>query len=205
MILFALSPETSDFLTVWGFVAGVVGCLVGIVGFAYTIYQVRKVKAAAEAAEEAAGKTLEESRTSYERFVGAFAARLLSELRGAENTKDWKVAELRAHDLAELLGTLSASRSVVRELINELRDFGQKFAKRSAGESPRFSQQKWNQLLNALHAQLDNLKAPFKEPQHGQLSADNPGGEAPRDRKDAPGEDEGETGELGPGSGGDGA
>ena len=81
MILFALSPETSDALTVWGFVVGVIGCLIGILGFGYTIYQVSKVKAAAEAAEEAAKKTLAESKDAYERFVGTYALRLLSELQ----------------------------------------------------------------------------------------------------------------------------
>ena len=100
MILFALSPEASDTLTVWGFVVGVIGCFVGLVGFGYTIYQVRKVKAAAEAAEEAAKKTLTESKTAYARFVGTYASRLLSELQRAANAKDWKLAEVRALDFS---------------------------------------------------------------------------------------------------------
>ncbi len=109
MILLALSPETSDFLTVWGFVVGVLGLLVGVVGFGYTIYQVWKVKAAAEAAKEAAEKTLAESREAYEKFVGAFASRLLSDLEDAVNSKDWALATIRAKDVAELVSTASQS------------------------------------------------------------------------------------------------
>lgn len=197
MSLLALSPDASDLLTVWGFVAGVLGCIVGLVGFAYTIYQVRKVQAAAEAAREAAMKTLTESKASYERFVGAYATRLLSELRTAEVAEDWKLATVRCHDLAEMLGTLAASRPEVGELIRELRDFGKKFTRRASGDKPKFSQPKWDRLLNGLHELLDQLNTPFREQPHGSGSVNDSRGEVPGDRTHAPGEDKGETGELG--------
>ncbi|MCI0705763.1 MAG: hypothetical protein L0241_32280, partial [Planctomycetia bacterium] len=108
-ILLAFSPETSDALTLWGFVVGVVGLVVGVVGFGYTIYQVWKVKAAAEAAKEAAEKTLAESREAYEKLAGAFASRLLSDLEDAVNSKDWALATIRAKDVAELVSTASQS------------------------------------------------------------------------------------------------
>jgi hypothetical protein len=198
MILFALSPETSDFLTVWGFIVGVLGCIIGVLGFGYTIYQVRKVKAAAEAAEEAAKKTLAESKASYERFVGTYASRFLSELQRAANAKDWKLAETRALDLAELLGTLQDGRDPVTELVSDLRDFGQKFAALAAGGSPKFGQKKWNEVLNKLHARLDKLRAPFQEKQHDATVRDS-GTETPGDRAVTPGEDESRSSELGEG------
>jgi hypothetical protein len=196
MTLFALSPEASDALTVWGFVFGVVGCLIGLLGFGYTIYQVRKVKAAAEAAEEAAKETLAGSKTSYARFVGTYASRLLSELQRAANTKEWKLAEARALDLAELLGTLPSLRDPMAALVAELRVFGQKFAEIAAGGTPKFGQKKWNDVLNRLHARLDQLRAPFQEKTNGETERD-PGTPSPSDRTVTPREDESRPGELG--------
>jgi hypothetical protein len=198
MTLFALSPEASDALTVWGFVVGVIGCLIGVLGFGYTIYQVKKVKAAAEAAEEAATKAVADSQASYQRFVGTFGYLLASELQSATNAKDWKFASLRARDLASLLGTVVISRPPVRELIGELRSFAQKFAKRAAGENPKFSEPKWTQLLNDLHAQLDELNAPFRESSHGAVSLNDPGREVPGDGEEPPREDESGPSPLGP-------
>lgn len=197
MHLFALDPWWSDFYAVGGFVVGVLGLAVGFAGFGYTIYQVRKVKVAALAAEEAAKRTLAESKASYERFVGGYTSRLLSELRNAEAVEDWKLAVVRCHDLAELLGTLAVSRQVIGELSRELRDFGQKFTRRASGEKPKFSQQKWARLLTMLHEFLDQLNTPFRESQHGPVSPNNPAGQVPGNRTNALGEDQGEAGELG--------
>ncbi len=198
MHLFALAPETSDFLTVWGFIVGVVGLVVGVAGFWIAIVQIRearkearKGKEAAEAARDAANKTLAESKDAYERFVGAFALRFLSELRNAKTAEDWKFAALRCQDLADLLGTIAT------EQIRELREFGTKFTKRANREKPAFSEVKWERLLHNLHAQLDRINAPFREAQHGSGSVNNTAGEVSGDRANTPGEDKSKTSELG--------
>ena len=175
MILFALTPETSDALTVWGFVVGVFGCTVGVFGFAYTIYQVRKVKAAAEAAAEAATKTLAESKGAYERFVAAFGSRLLSELENAINTKDWKLAVVRSQDLAELLATLPsaladpAAAALIAQMTN-LRDLTEEFVRlvdAKAEKIPPRVAKKWSPLRLLLHSRLDQLRKPFRNGKHG--------------------------------------
>ncbi|MBP3960818.1 hypothetical protein J8F10_36820 [Gemmata sp. G18] len=140
MHLFALAPEASDFLTVWGFIVGVVGLVVGVAGFWIAIVQIRearkeakKGKEAAEAARDAANKTLTESKEAFERFVAAHAGRLLSELQTVVTGSDWKLAELRARDLAEILATLPSTGSAatdgnMMELVSRLREFGHTFS-----------------------------------------------------------------------------
>ena len=94
MTLFALDPWWNDFYTIGGFIAGIIGALVSVGGFWIAIGQIRKTMHAAQAAQDAANKTLEESKKSYARFVGSFASRLMSELQRAVNTKEWMIALL---------------------------------------------------------------------------------------------------------------
>jgi hypothetical protein len=208
MTLFALDPWWSDFYTVGGFVAGVLGCIVGVAGFAYTIYQVRKVKAAAEAARDAATKTLQESKASYERFVGDFGSQLLSELRRAVQDGDWKVASFRAHDLAELLASLHPSGNEEEdtarsEIVREFRAFGDLFAamdkkeKKPARLPAKSQKEKWEPLLASSHQQLDRLRRPFRERTDGEITPSDPPRETQGDCSKPPYKDEGTTGELG--------
>lgn len=197
MALFALTPDASDFLALWGFVVDVVGCIVGIVGFAYTIHQVRKVQAAADAARDAATRTLTESKASYERFVGAFASRLLSELQRAVFVREWEFAVLRCQDVAELLGTLPELNDRVERLVRELRIFGQKFADRNPDGVPKFAPTKWNAVVNDIHAFLDGLRAPFQRTSLPKETTDAERTRTEVDRGDAAPEDTQGRSELG--------
>lgn len=198
MVVFALDPGWNDFFTVGGFVVGVVGFVVGVVGFIVTIYQVWQAKSAARAAKAASERTLAESRASFARFVGEDASRLLSELRGAVNSKDWKHAAVRANDLADLLGTLHDDRSTTREAIASLREFGQKFTGFPAGESQKYPKTKWNELLADTQARLDQLRSPFREQFHDESNPRDFQVEVRRDRPSSTRQDEGGAGELGP-------
>jgi len=199
MPIFALSPDWSDALTVWGFVFSVVGTAVGVLGFWYTILQVRKVKAAAEAAEAASQKVLAESKMAFTRFVGTNASRLLSELRRAVNEKDWALAEIRAHDLAEVLGTLPGERGRISGLVARLRGHGEKFAERSGDSIPKFQPRKWADLLTELHAQLDELRAPFPDESHDPAATTTAGPDIPRPDSESPQPNQAEGGGLGQG------
>lgn len=192
-MLFALDPLWNDVYTAGGFWVGVVGLLVGVAGFWIAIVQIREArraaeagKKAAEAAEEAAKKTLAESKDAYERFVGAFASRLLSELQRAVNNKDWRHAETRAQDLAELLGTLPDFGPAVAGLVRELRAFGQRLAARPTDGDPKLSPTKWNALLNDINARLDRLRAPFRRPTDAGDDTHDERTTVPDSRREAP-------------------
>lgn len=163
MHLFALTAETSDALTVWGFVAGVVGCAVGVIGFGYTIYQVRKVKAAAEAAEEAAAETLGEMRKTFRRYLAAAAHRYLAEARSCVENELWQLAALRVNDLADFLGQLPDPAGAAAQWPAKLRAFGQVFAAKHRNPKKPHSPRKWESLLKELHQLLDSVQAPFSD------------------------------------------
>ena len=191
--LFALEPGTADGLTIWGFVATVLGLVIGVVGFLYTIHQVRKVKAVAEAAEEAATATRAESRASYERFVGAFASRLMSEMTQTVSANNWIAAAMRSRDVAELLGTLPGT----MELVSELRAFGEIFVERAEGRSPRYAITKWRDHITRIHVRLDPLRAPFRDPNYDEVRTDRSTSPVPPDRGIATRENPPPPGELG--------
>jgi hypothetical protein len=206
VLIFALDPGWSDFYTIAGFLLTLMGFVVGVIGFVVAIWQIYKTKRAAEAALDAANRTLSENKEAYERFVGAYATRLLSELQNAVNDKSWKLANIRCHDLAELVATLPPSGGKIRdegvaELVMILRDFGQLFAVFASIEKPKLardSMKKWNELLQGLHQCLDQLRAPFRERNYDKLAADDPAGATAKDRSRPPSEDKSGTGELGP-------
>jgi hypothetical protein len=215
MILFALSPETSDFLTVWGFVVGMLGLIVGVAGFWIAIRQIQEArksaeasKTAAEAARDAAEATLAESKEAYERFVGAFASRMLAELESAIGTKDWRTVRLRCNDLAELFASLPAAnekslKSSTEQCVLGLREVSRICAgleaKRSA-RMPKHMTEKWSGTLQLAHGVLDHLRKPFREVRHGEIADRDPTPTTPTDGGRAAREDEGSAGELGSGS-----
>lgn len=158
MELFALSPDASDFYTLWGFVVGVVSLVVGVGAFGFAIVQIREARdaarasrTAAEAARDAARQTLAESKEAYGKFIGGVATRLLSSLEEAVESQDWRLARVRTRDLAELLESLQSSLSAASALATELRVFGEKFAGATEDSAPKFSQPKWNVLVRTLH------------------------------------------------------
>jgi hypothetical protein len=154
--LFALSSQWNDIFTVGGFI-------VGVFGFGYTIYQVHKVKVAALAAEEAAERTLSETKTNFRRFIASFAHRYLAEARASEEQSSWQVSALRTNDLADLLAQLPEAGSEAGVMIGTLREFGQVFANKQRDPTKRHSTRKWQALLRQLQVLLDRAQAPFPD------------------------------------------
>jgi hypothetical protein len=200
MTLLALDPWWNDFYAIGGF-------FVGVVGFAFTIWQVRKTMHAAAAARDAAEYTLRESKDVYERFVGAYASRLMSEPQGAVNAKDWKLANIRSQDLAELLASLPATGDnetdeSTTEAVKALRDFAHVFAeKMTTREKVPLSSsghKKWKTLLQTLHTRLDQLRGPFREKPYGQVRTNNPFDKVQGDRPEPGRENTSQASELAP-------
>lgn len=182
MILFALDPWWNDFYTAGGFWVGVVSLVVGVIAFVIAIVQLREArdaalasKDAAEAARDAANKTLAESKDAYERFVGAFASRLFSELEQSLGAKDWKLAFVRALDVAELFATLpltgnEATDAAGSAIVTGLRDLASDLTKAADKKATKLTPLvagKWKALQQLLHARLDQLRKPFREVERG--------------------------------------
>jgi hypothetical protein len=206
MYLFALAPWWNDFYTAGGFYIGVLGCVVGVAGFWIALVQIKKTQRAALAARDAANKTLAETKEAYERFVAAFASRLLAELQNAANAKQWQLAHIRSHDLAELLATLpgtghESTDAANIESVRSLREFGQRFAEATTSNKVLFPaklvNERWKPLLQLLHARLDRLRAPFREQRDDQVSAHNPTDQVPGNRHQPDQQNQGGSGELG--------
>jgi hypothetical protein len=206
MVLLALAPETSDLLTIWGFIVGVVSLVLGVIAFVIAIVQLKQArdaalasKDAAEAARDAAQETLAESKEAYERFVGAFASRLLSELDRSVSEREWSLAKLRSDDLSELLATLPSTRNEeydagTGEAVKSLRAFASTFARMGVSKAKELSKpnvKKWELLVLLLHTRLDHLRRPFREKPNGQVGANGPSPEVPPIRSGSGDEDKG--------------
>jgi hypothetical protein len=178
-----LALNWNDVYTAGGFWVGVVSLVVGFIAFIIAIIQLRQARdaalasqTAAEAARDAAQKTLRESKDAFERFVAAHAGRILSELESAVGEANWEIAVLRARDMAEIIATLPAASSPTRddkiaEAVNELREFGHTFTEFAEKEAkrlqPKVAKEQWQPLLERLHTRLDQLRAPFRETHDG--------------------------------------
>jgi hypothetical protein len=164
-MLLALSESWTDFYAITGFWLAILGLLVGVLGFAYTIYQVRKTQSAVAAAREASLRVLEESRASFERFVAAFAHRLMNDARAAVDTESWQLASTRASDLADLVAQLQLSGNPpVIAVVHRLREFARVFAAKAKNPGKRHAPTKWERLLQELSPVLDRLQTPFTAP-----------------------------------------
>lgn len=212
MPLFALDPLWNDIYTAGGFWVGVVGLILGFIGYKIAIAQLRQTKQAADAAREAAERTLAENKEAFERFVAAYAGRLLSELRGAVNRLEWGLAELRAHDLADLLATLPTTPGIqhdagLTEGVRTLRAFAQRFAQKATQTPPTnfrvdVLRREWEPLLLLFHQRLDRLKAPFRDTSHDQIGTNRSPSPLPADGPEPSGQDASRAGNVGeePGS-----
>jgi hypothetical protein len=209
MPLFALSPDASDFFTLWGFVVGVVSLVVGAVAFGFAIVQIREARdaarasrTAAEAARDAAQQTLAESEASYVRFAVALANRLLSEFQAALREKVWAVARMRATDLAELLASLPAGavgESAVAACTTELRATATDCARLEAKSNPRVPKDtttRWAEVVRLTYAILDRLHKPFRKVQHGGTADGDPATRTPTDDDRTRRENQSATGKL---------
>lgn len=176
MTVFALDPFWNDFFTVGGF-------FVGVLGFWYTIQQVRKTTAAAVAAERAAEETLVELRTAFRRFIGGLAGRYLAEARTAVDGESWVLASTRSNDLADMMGQMPEQSVRSAEVANRLRMYAQRFAARSRDPKKRLDLAKWQSLLRGTQELLDEFQSPFPRlsggPHDPEESTPRPVGETP--------------------------
>jgi hypothetical protein len=162
MSVFALAEFWNEFYAAGGFWIGTVSLVIAVLGFWYTIVQVKKTQAAADAAKQAAESALAESKRQFRRFLTAGANRALGELRLLVDYERWEPSALRADDLADHIAQMLAGAGDALSLVNRLRDAATVFRRKAKGESAAFPKSQWGELTQQLHAFLDRAKLPFE-------------------------------------------
>jgi hypothetical protein len=150
-MLFALTESWSDGVAITGLIATVAG-------FAITLYQLRKTKSAAEAARAAAEQAFAEGRRHLHTVVTTSTHRFVNELREMVERDQWDPAGRRANDLANQLALLPTADTEVAGFIDELRPWGQLFARLASGERKRRYNDRWAAFLVRIQRKLDSLQ-----------------------------------------------
>ncbi len=162
MPLFALAEFWNDLFAAGGFVAGVLGLMVGVLGFIYTIRQVWKTQSAAEAAKQAAEESVEEAKKTFRRFVVGQAQVVFSELCLLVQNENWSFGAVRSEDLASLLAHLVDESMLVAGLVDLLRDSAHAMRRKARHGSARFPERQWQLTSRQVRDFLDRAIAPYR-------------------------------------------
>jgi hypothetical protein len=92
-----------------------------LIGFALTIWQLRKTRGAAIAARDASTRAIEESRGHFRRYALANAVRCLAESKVYFEAESWRLVGLRLNDFADQVAQLASSDASWQPLLHELR------------------------------------------------------------------------------------
>jgi hypothetical protein len=149
----------SDF---WRDILAILGFVLTALGLLYAIVQIRLTKSAAQAAEEAAKKTLAESQLSFQRYAAATAHRFISEAKIHVENKQWEKAAVRINDVADQVAQLAGFDAEWQQYAEKLRNWAAVCQRHAIGELSRFVSLKWIGFLVQLQAKIDSCHGPFK-------------------------------------------
>ena len=155
-----LTDYSRDLLSIASIVISIVGFALTVLSLLYAIQQIRMTKTAAEAAEEAAKKTLLESEYLFTRFAAANSLRFLAEVRLFVDSKSWGFAALRLGDLRDQVAQLAKLDKDCESLVVGLRRWETTLRELSREEGI-FSERKWLLFAVRLQNKIDQLHTPF--------------------------------------------
>jgi len=140
-----MSPFWTEFYTPIGF-------WVGVVGFAFTIWQVmlakREAKAAhtsADAAREAIRETTHENRRNFHRFMAGSVLRLMTEAQRWAENKEWSLAAERTNDLIEQVAQFTGDDSELLRIVEVLRTSRLVMLTKRQGAGQKFPMEEFQQ------------------------------------------------------------
>src|SRR4051794_30158637 len=119
---------------VWRDIISIGGFLLTIAGLLYTMRQVWLAKSAAEAAKNAADRTLDESRKSFQRYIAANAHRFINEAKMSIENEQWAAAAMRLRDLADQLAQLTGLSLALEQLRTAARRWAEDCSRRASGK-----------------------------------------------------------------------
>jgi hypothetical protein len=119
-------------------------------------------KSAAQAAEEAAKKTLAESQLNYRRYAAATAHRFFSEAKIHLDNEAWETAAGRINDVADQVAQLVSFDAEWQQFAEQLRKWARVCRRHATSERPRFDTPKWTTFTILLQRKIDSWHGPFQ-------------------------------------------
>ena len=161
--LAAITAPWDDIYAAGGFITGLLGLFVGVLGFAYTIVQIKKTKSAAMAAQEAANQMLQESRRRFQKFVATTISRLLADAKRFVSDENWTIASYVTDQVADFLALSSDADADIPDMVQALRKYGQQMAARIKDSEAPFHSRKWSEIVQRVQVKIDQWHAPFNQ------------------------------------------
>jgi hypothetical protein len=144
----------------WRDIIAVGSLIVTVIGFWLAIWQIRKTKSAALAAQDAANRSFEESRNHFQRYVISCSTRFLAESKLYASNESWDKAGLRLGDLADQVAQLTDTDQSWSAFLIELRQWETTFKSMPRG---KFAIRKWTGFLERLQSKVDSHHGPYKD------------------------------------------
>jgi len=132
---------------------------VTLVGFGLAYWQLRKTKTAALAAQEAAERSVDESRRQFQSYILACSMRYLAEAKLLASRNQWPEASTRLGDLADQMVQLADFDEDWLPLLSEVRDWAGKID--DPTKKPRM-RSKFVATLQRVQQKVDSHHGPFK-------------------------------------------
>jgi hypothetical protein len=144
----------------WRDIIAVGSLIVTVIGFWLAIWQIRKTKSAALAAQEAANRSFEESRNHFQRYVISCSTRFLAESTLYASNKSWDKAGLRLGDLADQVSQLTDTDQSWSAFLKELREWETAF---NSMPGRKIAIRKWTSFLERFQSKVDSHHGPYKD------------------------------------------
>lgn len=146
---------------------GLVASIATLIGLAYTVIQLWETKTLTRATKESADKAVLELRGSDYRSALLLTGRLLGEIRTYVQNRDWRIAAIRLHDLADQCLSLARMRPGVddqwRGFSKVVRWWGGEFASGRRNRPFKYEANEWQELFDRLWDKIDKESQPFTQ------------------------------------------
>lgn len=146
---------------------GLVASVATLIGLAYTAIQVWETKTLTRATKDAAEKAVQGLRGNEYRYFLMRANGLLTEIRTLVQFRNWRIATVRLHDLADQCLALARIQpgpdEQWREFSKIVRWWGNDFERGHNTQSLDFDQEGWRALYDELMEKVDRESQPFTD------------------------------------------
>lgn len=145
-----------------------VGTIATVIALFIGLWQLRKVKTAAQSAAHAAERAADELKKNYRQFIAGMAQRNLTELKLYVSNERWDLAATRVADLADQAAQMVSVQNqdeTWKDTCQQLRQWEGTFRRVSSDEITfnKSVSKKWTEFSLTLASLLDDTFGPFQE------------------------------------------